>query len=350
LTAWLLLVELHPKIMPRLTLEQRSDIVAKYEAGGYSGRLLAKLHQTTEFTVRSTIRRWRETGSLNYRSRIQNVKCTPVLRAQVKRMAKNKRFKSTRRVANALKAKGTSVSHMSVHRMLRTRGLRPYRRPPKPRQLPGDKARRLRWCRAERNRTWDNTWFADEKHFYLHPRPNRKNDIVWTDDPASVEPAGADKYAFRISVYGAFSKRGVSKLFTFTETNNGALMKKILNKTLIPAIKATEHDDDVWYLHDNDSKCQAKIVTSVLDANDIHRGRTGEFPARSPDFNPIENAWGTLASRVNELQPKDPHALRRAVVVAWRQVMTPEYRAALSDSMKSRIKAVLRARGAPTRY
>jgi hypothetical protein len=183
--------------------------------------------------------------------------------------------------------------------MLRAQTLFPYRRVVRPKQQRGDKTRRMAWCTVERGRSadgWANTWFADEKHFRLHARPNRKNDIVWARSPGVVPVAPSEKYAGTVSVYGAFSKHGVSKLYIFKGNNNSTEMAMIMGKTLVPSVLAAQHGKEVWYLHDNDSKCQAAVVTGVLDANGIKRWQKGVFPARSPDLNPIENAWGGRGS------------------------------------------------------
>jgi hypothetical protein len=268
-------------------------------------------------------------------------------------MATGKRFKSTRRIAARLTAKGNPISHASVHTMLRAQTLFPYRRVVRPKQQLGDKTRRMAWCTVERGRSadgWANTWFADEKHFRLHARPNRKNDIVWARSPGVVPVAPSEKYAGTVSVYGAFSKHGVSKLYIFKGNNNSTEMAMMMGKTLVPSVLAAQHGKEVWYLHDNDSKCQAAVVTGVLDANGIKRWQKGVFPARSPDLNPIENAWGAVAARVNELGPANMPELRAEILRAWREVMTPQYRASLANSMQSRVRAVLRARGAYTKY
>ena len=76
-----------------------------------------------------------------------------------------------------------------------------------------------------------------------------------------------------------------------------------------------------------------------------------EWPARSPDLNPIEHAWDMLQTAVSPrpVQPASVQELRQALLEEWDQI--PQYKIRrLINSMRRRCQAVIEARGHHTRY
>src|SRR6185436_16489126 len=100
---------------------------------------------------------------------------------------------------------------------LRSDGLRPYHQPEVPLQRHGDKQRRLRFAAEQKERDWRCCVFADEKTFLCNPRPNRRNDVIWTDDPSTIEPIVRVAHSISINAFGAFCASGKSPLFFFSE-------------------------------------------------------------------------------------------------------------------------------------
>ena len=76
-----------------------------------------------------------------------------------------------------------------------------------------------------------------------------------------------------------------------------------------------------------------------------------EWPARSPDLNPIEHGWDMLQTAVSShpVQPASVQELRQALLEEWDQI--PQYKIRrLISSMRRRCQAVIEARGHHTRY
>ena len=76
-----------------------------------------------------------------------------------------------------------------------------------------------------------------------------------------------------------------------------------------------------------------------------------EWPARSPDLNPIEHAWNMLQTAVSSrpVQPASVQELRQALLEEWDQI--PQYKIRrLISSMRRHCQAVIEARGHHTRY
>ncbi len=78
------------------------------------------------------------------------------------------------------------------------------------------------------------------------------------------------------------------------------------------------------------------------------------WPPYSPDLNPIENFWPLFKDAVNRHGPFDNiDQLRNAISVAADEMKTPAATAKirrLVDSMPARLRAVIAAKGAQTKY
>ena len=73
------------------------------------------------------------------------------------------------------------------------------------------------------------------------------------------------------------------------------------------------------------------------------------WPAQSPDLNPLENLWDHLKSVVQKKNPHNVKELWTVINAAWNE-FPHERLLKLIDSMPNRCKVVIKARGGPTRY
>ncbi|CAH2208221.1 jg11038 [Pararge aegeria aegeria] len=76
-----------------------------------------------------------------------------------------------------------------------------------------------------------------------------------------------------------------------------------------------------------------------------------EWPARSPDINPIEHVWDLLKRKVKSRIPALANVgeLRIVVVEEWRR-LSQEAIDNIILSMPRRVETLIRARGGNTRY
>ena len=101
-------------------------------------------------------------------------------------------------------------------------------------------------------------------------------------------------------------------------------------------------------MDDNARAHRARITDQYLEQATIVRM---EWPARSPDLNPIEHAWDMLQTAVSSrpVQPASVQELRQALLEEWDQISQYKIRRLIS-SMRRRCQAVIAARGHHTRY
>src|SRR5215831_11217007 len=100
--------------------------------------------------------------------------------------------------------------------------------------------------------------FADEKTFVCDPRPNRRNDVIWTDDPSTIEPIVRVAHSVSINAFGAFSASGKSPLFLLSENLTAPLYVSILESTVLPAARDSAETGPMF--HDSDPKNTTKLT------------------------------------------------------------------------------------------
>jgi transposase len=141
-------------------------------------------------------------------------------------------------------------------------------------------------------------------------------------------------------VWGAISTAGTIGLCVFTDIMNAQRYIDILKTNLLPA--ASRLFEDNWrFQQDNDPKHTARVSVDFLSQN---APSIIDWPANSPDLNPIENVWGMLKRRVEMQQPKNIEELIKVFMDEWNR-LDKSVVINLIHSMKSRCKAVISANG-----
>ena len=107
---------------------------------------------------------------------------------------------------------------------------------------------------------------------------------------------------------------------------------------------------DGYFQQDNAPCHKAQIISDWFLEHD-NEFTLLKWPPQSPDLNPIEQLWDVVEweIRIMDVQPTNLQQLLDAIMSIWTKI-SEECFQHLVESMPRRIKAVLKAKGGPTRY
>lgn len=100
------------------------------------------------------------------------------------------------------------------------------------------------------------------------------------------------------------------------------------------------------FQHDNDPKHTSRLVRNFLEEKRVH---VLNWPAQSPDLNPIENLWDHVDREIRKRNHSNCTELMEQIRTEWEQIPA-SYLVSLIDSMPKRLRAVIANKGFATKY
>lgn len=283
---------------------------------------------------------------------------------------RNKTFrvqKVTRdRVSNAVKVTkalendfGISCNPETVRRALREKGLGAIEKQPKPLLSVENVKRRLEWCRAHRDWTmddWKRVIWTDETKINRFNSDGRQ--WCWIRSGETIQnkhcKLTVKHGGGNIKLWSVISYTDVGWICKIDGNLNKVLYKEILQDDLEQTIEYVCEElglerEQIIFQQDNDPKHTSNLVKDYLKGQFY---KTIEWPAQSPDLNPIENMWSLLKWRLNDYEsaPKGMEELNERVTDVWYNQMTSKDCQNVINSMPRRIEACIKARGKWTKY
>jgi len=110
-------------------------------------------------------------------------------------------------------------------------------------------------------------------------------------------------------VWGSISANGVGDLVFINGNMDASSYKQILIHHLTKKYSGLL-DGSLFFQQDNDPKHKSREVQNYLSNKKI---QLLDWPANSPDLNPIENCWATLKKEVSEIGPNNILQLKEAI-------------------------------------
>lgn len=333
---------------------QAAQVVALLQEG-LSQRVVARRLNLSRSAVRRVYQRFLETGLYRRRSGSGRQRITSQIddRFIVTSSLRNRHLSGVDLQRRLREVRGVAISDSTVRRRLREQNLRPRKPATGPRLTVAHRQARLQFARNHLNWTiqqWASILFSDESRMTLHGSDGRRNVIRRPGERHSqcciretVSYGGGS-----VMFWGGISLTGRTDLVFI---NRGALtapryITEILEEHVMPY--AGYIGENFELMHDNARPHVAQIVTQYLAEIGI---RIMQWPARSPDLNPIEHLWDSLKQKVRARDPAPTTLgdLQLAIKEEWDRIPQDVIKV-LIKSMNRRMQAVIKARGDNTEY
>ncbi|CAJ0942918.1 unnamed protein product [Ranitomeya imitator] len=153
------------------------------------------------------------------------------------------------------------------------------------------------------------------------------------------------KYPQSVMVWGAMSAAGVGPLCFIKGRVNAASYQEILEHFMLPSAEMLYGDEDFIFQHDLAPAHSAKTTGKWFTDHGI---TVLNWPANSPDLNPIENLWDIVKRKLRDARPNTLDELKAAIEASWASITSQQCHRLIA-SMPRRIEAVISAKGFPTK-
>lgn len=343
------------------TPEKAAQVIALIE-NGLSQRAVAVQLDMTRAAVRRVFQRYEETGSFHRRPGTGRKRFTTARddRFIVSTILRNRHLNAVQVQQQLREVRGVVISQWTVRRRLKENNLT-SRVPAIGQKLtPAHRQARLRFARDHLNWTleqWGSVLFSDETRICLYGSDRRRK-VYRRPGERFAECCIEERSAYgggSCMIWGAISmgartdpvfiRRG-NRLHERGGLTGARYIEEILAMHVVPYVDYI--GDEFIFMHDNARPHTARIVQDYITEVGF---RVMEWPACSPDLNPIEHLWDELKQRIRARlhTPNSIPELIVAVEEEWLNI-PQETIANLIRSMPNRMRDVINARGGHTHY
>lgn len=195
---------------------------------------------------------------------------------------------------------------------------------------------------------WEKILWSDESKFNL----------VSADGPTKVWRKSGEAYSLscmratvkfgggNVMIWGCMAANGQGKFCFIDTTMNAEHYCSILDNNLFQSADQLSMPPDFIFQQDNDPKHTSKKAQDWFNENGV---QVMKWPAMSPDLNPIEHLWYQLEKLIGDRHYTNKGQLKKAITESWPKLELAKIKK-LVESMPSRLKAVIKAKGGSTKY
>ena len=331
-----------------LSVEQRGKLIGKWEEGA-TYIALAEEFSVSESTVRGIVKRYKERDTIQRKngSGRKTLLTDRDVRVLVRNVKASPYTPLTKHAQVLASVTGVPVSRKTISLRLKDNGLSSCSAARTLLLSKTNTNKRLIWAQAHDWSTeeWGRVAYSDESRFsqfsdgnvrVIRPKGARY-------DPKYTVPTV--KQCSSVMVWGCFWRGGVGPLFILTEIMDQDVYVNTLSKCFFSWKKSirASHNVDLLLLGDNARPHKGGYATWWKRMTGIE---TVDWPAQSPDLNPIENLWGIIKRRLQERGHifSNMNMLVETLREEWNKI-EPDLCRRLSDGMIDRVRKTVDNKG-----
>lgn len=267
---------------------------------------------------------------------------------RIKRISQNDPWKSAPRIIAEIPE--IIVSPRTIQRRLVEAKLFSRRPAKKPLISGRNRLARLAFARRHLHWTvdeWKKVLFSDETRYKIFNSDGMKRvrrPINTRFNPKYVTPTVKHGKG-SVFLWGCFSWNGVGPLHPINDTMDRFVYRDIMQNVMLPYAE-WEMPLRFIFQQDNDPKHSSRIVQEWFQENNV---RVLQWPAQSPDLNPIENLWEEVERRIRTQMFPNIQSLLNKINQVW--INLPENTVQnLIASMPRRCRQVINNNGYSINY
>jgi transposase len=328
---------------------QRALAKSLFDRGVRSPFHISKVYKIPLSTTKRYLKRLQRGESLEDRPRAGRPrKLTSSLYRQLSQIKHKYPTKSASFFARYLSRKnGVPVGVRSVQKALRYLGFR-WRLRPRRRLTSSQKAKRVAFASVHRHDSWRDRWFFDESYFNLYRHGNKCWVKVDTDDAMSLPKLTEAQEKISVGIAVAIRHGRKSALAFLPKNWKASDLVTLFDSTIYPSLQwSNSRKKRNELVIDNDGRHFSEDWKSYVVRKQLRP--LHPWPANSPDFNVVENAFGWLKSHVEDMEPRDEKTLKESIQTAWNDLplsMTET----LVESVPRRLEQAIARKGGRTKY
>lgn len=339
----------------QLTEEERTLILGMAKGGATISKI-AEETKRPRGTVATVLRQFRLRGNVETAKRSgRPLKTSPRDHRQLVKLVKEDRRVSARDLSQKWgEVIQKRISERTTRRRLKSLGYNGRQARKKPFISAINKKKRLLWARKLRNKTlrfWKNVVFTDESKIKISGSDGCV--FVWRTSTEEWLPcctiATVKTGEASLMVWGCITYDGVGPITIVDGTVTGSKYCSILQEHFLPVVVERRHIGKATTLQDDNAPVhRARVVTTWKKTNKI---KFLDWPAQSPDLNPIENVWMFLKKAISRTNPppRTLFDLKSVILKEW-QAIPVKVVQNVFKSMPHRLSKVIKAKGFATKY
>jgi len=206
------------------------------------------------------------------------------------------------------------------------------------------------WLQSEcshKNEMWQKVLFNNENTYCLFG--NQSHTYVRRFCGEEFKPECLNltvKHPLTIKVWGCMAASSIGRLHIVDVIVSATKYITILQKCMLPS--ARQLFPYPFLFQYNSAPCHhAKLVTNWKRQNNI---TMLDWPAQSPDLNPIKHLWHKVALEISRRHPTIKRELIESLITLWNCVATCDHLVKLVHTMPTCCRLVVKSKGWPTNY